>query len=332
MRIELLETDGTVRAAGRDLRALQREWASGAEAATVREAAPTAWARSGLTQWDFGDLPERVAVAQAPQRLALYPALEERDGRVDLQLLPPGPLAVARHRAGTRRLLLHALPQQSALIRRQTLASRPLALSYHGIGTSETLVDDLLTAAADECFPLDPPIRTRAAFAAALDKGRGDLVPTAERLRALLVDVLGAYRELRRALDGPANAARRGARDDIAAQIARLIRPGFLTATPAAWRRHLPRYLAAAQLRWQRLATRPGRDAQLQAEARAAEERLEAWARAYPADWPWPDAVVEYRWLLEELRVSLFAQSLGTAAPVSAKRLAQAWERAVASG
>jgi ATP-dependent helicase HrpA len=102
-----------------------------------------------------------------------------------------------------------------------------------------------------------------------------------------------------------------------------------LSDTPPEWRTHLPRYLAAAQQRWQRLRERRSKDAELAAQVRRAAERLEAWAARQPIGWPWPEPVVRYRWLLEELRVSLFAQALGTAAPVSEKRLAYHWRRAL---
>ncbi len=314
MRIEVLDADGSVRAAGRDLRVLQRQAraAEAPEAVPARAAEPHRWQRSGLTQWNFGDLPASALVAQRPLDLVLYPALVDVDGRVDMKLLPPGPAAVAQHRAGTRRLLLKALPQQVALVRDRMLAERELVLGFHGIGATGALVDDVLCAAAEQVFVLDPPIRAQATFDAALRKGRSELVAAADGLRALLAEVLPLHRRLRRNLEA-ADARSEPVRIDIAAQLDALIGPGFLTATPAEWRRHLPRYLKAAEVRWDKRGQRQERE--LAAQVQAAAARLEHWRSSVPEGWPWPNAIVEYRWLIEELRVSLFAQALGTAAP-----------------
>jgi ATP-dependent helicase HrpA len=95
----------------------------------------------------------------------------------------------------------------------------------------------------------------------------------------------------------------------IEAQLAALVRPGFLAATPANWRKHLPRYLRAALARWQRAAGRPSADAPLEQEVRVAQARLERWRELVPPEWPWPEAVVEYRWMIEELRVASTAST-----------------------
>ncbi len=326
LRIAVVDADGRLIGASRELAGLQRQHGAGAAEA---EAAPAQWTRTGLTRWDIGDLPSAVVVAQRPQPLTLYPALDDVDGRVDLGLQPPGAAAVARHRRGVRRLLLRALPQQVALIRDRTLADRALVLAYYGVGDGAALVDDLLLAAAEQAFQLDPPVRTESEFAARLAQGRGKLVAEADALRELLGEVLPLQRELRRTLDAAAkNDAHAGVRTELAAQLAELVGPRMLSDTPGEWRRHLPRYLRAAGQRWEKRGQR--NDTKLAADVRAAVARLENWRASQPHGAPWPAEVVEYRWLIEELRVSLFAQQLGTVRPVSAKRLEQAWRTAIA--
>ena len=179
MRIEVHDAAGRVLAAGRDLRALQREWL---DAGGVRAASGggEAFTRANVAHWDFEDLPDTVALKQAAREVQLYPSLLDVQGRVDLRLLPPGPSAVEQHRRGVRRLLLKNVPQQIALVRERTLKDRDLLLAFHGIGTSDALVDDVVLASADESFALVPPIRARAAFAAALDAGRAELVGNAD--------------------------------------------------------------------------------------------------------------------------------------------------------
>jgi ATP-dependent helicase HrpA len=329
LRIAVVAADGRVLAVGRDLEALKRLLGA-APAEAALDAAPARWQRAGITRWDFGDLPESVIVAQRPRALTLYPALVDAGGRVDLTLLPPGAAAVAEHRRGVRRLLLKALAQQTALIRDRILADRALVLAYHGIGDGAALVDDVLRAAADQAFALDPPVRSEAEFARRLAAGRAQLVAEADALRVLLAEILSVHRELRRALDAAAaTAAHAALRTDLEEQLAGLVGPTMLADTPREWRRHLPRYLRAAVERWQKRGER--REREHAAAVRAAAARLEQWRGSQPKHVPWPPRIVEYRWLLEEFRVSLFAQRLGTAHPVSAKRLEEAWRRALAS-
>jgi ATP-dependent helicase HrpA len=332
LRVAVVDADGRVLAAGREVRALQRELGVSAGASIGIEPAetPERFRRTNLQRWDIGDLPDSVAVAARPRNLVLYPALADAEGRVDLKLEPPGAAAVALHRGGVRRLLLKSLPQQAALIRDRALTDRALLLSYHGIGDSAALVDDLLLASVEQAFELDPPPRTAADFAARLERGRAQLVAESEGLRALLTEILPLQRALRRELEGAASKqAHANVRDELLAQLEDLVGTRMLTNTPREWRPQLPRYLRAAQQRWEK---RGQRDEPKRAdEVRAAAARLDHW-RATRADaGAWPPAMVEYRWLLEELRVSLFAQQLGTVRSVSAKRLEQAWRKALAA-
>jgi ATP-dependent helicase HrpA len=155
-------------------------------------------------------------------------------------------------------------------------------------------------------------------------------VVVADELRALLHAVLPTYRSLKRALDAAKeHEAHAAVRDDLATQLAELVGPRMLTTTPREWRPHLKRYLAAAELRWQKRGQRT--EPEHAAQVREAAERLADWRATRPDGWPWPSAIVDYRWLIEELRVSLFAQQLGTAHSVSAKRVEQAWHKALES-
>src|SRR5690606_6601807 len=217
-------------------------------------------------------LPDSVRVEQYGTKLALYPALLDVDGRVDLELIAPGPAAAARHRLGVLRLLLKQLPQQTDVIRRRVLDDRELILSYHGVGSGDQLVDDVISAAADEAFDLDAPVRTAAAFDLRLEQGRAEIVPAAERLIELARGVLAEHRILKRRLEREGARLPDAAVDDIAEQLDALVRPGFLRATPARWRTHLTRYLKAAGLR---LDKRSPKDAEHQAVVRDAARRLD---------------------------------------------------------
>ena len=168
------------------------------------------------------------------------------------------------------------LPQQAAFIRERMLADRALVLAYHGVGDSAALVDDLLLAAAEQAFELDPPVRTEQEFSARLARGRGQLVAEADALRELLGELLPLQRVLRRELEAAAKSdAHANVRTELAAQLVELVGPRMLTDTPREWRRHLPRYLRAAEQRWQKRGQR--NEPQLAAEVRAAAARLDHW-------------------------------------------------------
>jgi ATP-dependent helicase HrpA len=327
MNVEVIDAEGVIIGRGRNLAALQAEL-KGGPAVEPRPRA-SAWRRRNLTGWDFGDLPERVAEASHGTVLQLYPALIERDRKADLTLLSPGPAANAAHRAGVRRLMLKSLPQQCGLINDTMHGDRVLKLSYFGIGSEAELLDDILRAAADDAFALaaGEPVRTGAAFAARLESGRAKLVASAEALLRLVYPMLERHREIRDRLDAGSRLPD-NARVDIQQQLSQLVYPGFLTATPPQWRRHLSRYLRAIVVRLDKLATGHPKDAVHQGYVADAAAPLKCWVEQWPADRPWPTAMIEYRWHLEELRVSLFAQSLGTSVRVSGKRLEERWAAA----
>ena len=130
---------------------------------------------------------------------------------------------------------------------------------------------------------------------------------------------------MRAALDAP-DSRPASARQDLQHQLDELVHPRCLQTMPAEWRRHLPRYLEAMQQRWERLKSRSPRDAEYQALVERAWQRYALKRDALPPGWPEPAGLTRYRWLIEELRVSLFAQALGTAVPISAKRLEAAWQ------
>jgi ATP-dependent helicase HrpA len=139
--------------------------------------------------------------------------------------------------------------------------------------------------------------------------------------------LLPVYRRARTALDD--DRLRADARTDIARQLEALIHPRLLSSTPVPWRRRLPRYVRAVEVRLDKLRRRHPKDADHQARIERAEQRFVQWRATLPAEWPLPAAMVRYRWMVEEYRVSLFAQALGTALPVSDRRLDDAWQAAL---
>ncbi len=160
-----------------------------------------------------------------------------------------------------------------------------------------------------------------------MEAGRANLVASAEDLLRLVRPMLERYREIHDRLDAGSRLPD-SARVDIQQQLGHLVYPGFLTATPPQWRPHLSRYLHAIVVRLDKLAAGHPKDAVHQSYVADAASPLACWVHQWPAERPWPTAMIDYRWHLEEFRVSLFAQSLGTSVRVSGKRLEERWAAA----
>jgi ATP-dependent helicase HrpA len=321
-RVRVVGLDGEVLAAGRDIEALRRP-CLGEEETSEPVLGETPLERSGLRDWLFGDLPERVTVERGALTLELYPALIDRGTAVDLRLMDDPHRAARATADGVLRLALLVLGQQRRLVEQQVARDRALVLRAGALGAPRTIAGDVAAAAfADVLAPAD--IRTQAAFEAALEAGRGEVVPVADRLQVLARNVLERLASVRRHLDGAGRRVSGEARADIERQLEGLVYPGFLRATPAEWRSELPRYLQAIEVRIEKLEHGHPSDRAYMEAVQAHEARLDDWRARHP-EAPWPAELVRYRWMIEELRVSLFAQALGTRVRVSARRLDRQW-------
>ncbi len=335
LRIRLLSADGLEElAVSRDLAALQREWGDRAAAgggAVDEHVCPLA--REGLRDWDFDDLPERIETRRDGLVLSLWPALVDEGDHVAIQCLDSQARARAAHHAGVRRLLMLRLRGTVKDLRRRIPNVQALRLQYARApargqgGKPAALEDQILALAFDRAFLADAkPPRDRAAFQRLYDAGREHLVETFEQTAALVAEILGGYQKLRKTLAGMNQLAWLSAVQDMNAQLDELVWQGFLEQVPAARLQHYPRYLRALERRIDKL--RAGGLARDQAAQRQMAELLERWrARQRQADEQGraDPRLDEIRWLIEELRVSLFAQEIGTDGPVSLKRIDKRW-------
>jgi len=314
MRVEVLDGDGRVVAHGRDLPALQRTHAArGAVASSAGAGLPI----EGLTDWSFGELPERMV---GDDGVALWPALLDEGDQVAVRAAPGPEAARRRTRHGVQRLALLRERRTVRWLRRNLADRERLQLLYAPLGTSEGLLDQLLRVGAREAFPVDvAPPRDAAAFERLLAAGRNALVPATEAAARTALAILERWQAVRLVLEQLDSPAFRDAVDDERAHLARLITPDFLVATPADWLPELPRYLDAARWRLEHLQGNVERDRDAVAELEAWRARVGA-LEAQAGDPP-PEALATLPWLLEEYRVSRFAQKLGTAVSVSPKRL-----------
>ncbi len=273
------------------------------------------------TSWDFGELPELLEVRQGSQSLIGFPALIDKTTHVEIEVFDEPDLAARKHRAGLRRLVALQIRDALKYLEKNIPDLQKMAVAYMPLGSADGLRDQIIDLALDRAFLAEPLPTDAAAFARRIDEGRGRLTLIASEVArsagVILVDYASALRKLKDAR------APKEVGDDITTQLARLMPKRFVAATPWAQLAHLPRYLKAVVMRLDKLRADPARDAQRLAELRPIEQR---YTRHLAERKGVPDARLdEFRWLMEELRVSLFAQELRTPQPVSVKRLEKVW-------
>ncbi len=290
-------------------------------AAVPVAAAAAAAAAQTYTAWTFGELPELMEVRRGAQVLVGFPALIDRGTAVEIEVFDEPEIAAARHRAGLRRLLSLQLREPIKFLEKNIPGLTQMAAGYMHLGTLEELRDQIIDVALDRAFLAHPLPTDAAAFKRRLEEGRARLnliaQEVARQAQAVLAEYAAALRKLKDSKP-PKEVA-----DDVLPQLQRLVSKRFLAQTDWAALLHLPRYLKAVVLRLDKLRADPARDSARLAELRPLEQR---WVRRV-ADLKGVShaRMDEYRWLLEELRVSLFAQELRTPQPVSCKRLDKAW-------
>ncbi len=321
MNFRVVDGEGGVLREGRDLGALQRELAGKAGSGVARRAL-LPLERDGITRWDFGELPRQVSFRQGGLTLEGYPALVDRGESVAIRVFDTPQEARRAMAEGLCRLFRLCASDKMRYLHRRLPLEQETLLCYAALGPGTELREEILAAVSRRAFLEDgAEIRDPDGFERRLVQGRGRLVEYANQLCGLIGRILETRQRLRKRLDGSISPAWLHAVGDMREQLSELVRPGFVVATPWQWLQQIPRYLQAIELRLDKLHGGVDRDRanlrQLQPLRERYLARLEG--RAGESD----PRLEEYRWLLEELRVSLFAQQLGTSRPVSVKRLAR---------
>ncbi|BAZ95156.1 ATP-dependent helicase HrpA [Thiohalobacter thiocyanaticus] len=318
MNFRVLDGKGKCLAQGRDLAALKA--GIGARAERSFAGLPTAeYERAGIMEWDVGDLPESIELERDGLRLRGYPALVAEDDGVALRLLDNPERARRAHRAGTLALFCRQADKTRRYLEKNLPQAKQLCLHYAPVGDCDSLKRDIIRAAAAEClFAEQEELRTQQDYARARQAAEARLVETANRLAGEVGAALARHHAIARRLKGKVPPQWLGALNDIRDQLQYLVYPGFVAATPRAWLGELPRYLQAVERRLDRLESNPGRDRQLAAQVAP---HWEACKARLQTQGPASDALQHFRWLVEEFRVSLFAQELGTREKVSDQRL-----------
>ncbi len=275
-----------------------------------------------LTDWTFGTLPELMEVRRSGQTLVGYPALVDQTTHCTLDVFDDPAVATRTHQAGLRRLFLLQLREQVKFLEKNLPGLQQMALHYLQLGTLEELRDQLIGLAIERACMAEPLPVDAAAFALRKSEGKGRLVLLANEMARLAGSILAEYAVVQKKLTGIKTHA--AAFADIQAQLQSLMPKRFISLAPYGQLTHFPRYLKAIAARIDKLRNEPPRDALKLAELAPL---LLNWQRAISARKGNVDERLdEFRWLLEELRVTLFAQELRTPMPVSVKRLQKIWE------
>jgi ATP-dependent helicase HrpA len=323
MNFRVIDEAGRELAVGRDLLALKEQLGQAAQLTFGQT--QTGIERSGIRTWDFGDLPEEIAFTRGSRKLTGYPALVDEGDSVAIRLFDLKDAANEAMRGGVRRLLRISLKDPMRQLEKGSEGFLRPALQLRNAANADDLREDLLDTIADRAFIGDDPLpRTQRAFEMQRARARARLPAVTEAAMRLFTTIAEEYQQIVERLSAIKGPLSRPAAD-IRAQLSRLVYKGFFSATP--WERlhDLPRYLRAMQVRLDKYGSNPERDAKhtesIAALTKRLDERFDAFRRAGLRD----PRLEEFRWHLEELRVSLFAQELRTPYPVSYKRLEKIW-------
>ncbi|MEO7756013.1 MAG: DUF3418 domain-containing protein, partial [Dokdonella sp.] len=317
MNFKVQDEQGATLVESRDLAAIQAQWTGAARGAFSRRA-DVELTREEVDAFDFEDIPASIVSGTG---LTAFPALVDLGESVALRVFERHDEAAAEHRRGVERLLRRALADRLKQARRQLPLNNGLALKWTPLGSADALRSDLAEAALRECFDAhDLDIRSHSVFEHVKESIAREIFPAAVAGLALAETIIAGYAELRPLLNPPLLGFARANYDDLREQLNELLAPGFLRDVEKSRLAQFPRYLRAMRLRAERLRQDPAKD---QARMLA----LQGYWRDYlklRAERGGEDAeLAELRWLVEELRVSTFAQELRTSESVSPKRLAK---------
>jgi ATP-dependent helicase HrpA len=303
---------------------------SSSKEAIKNAAPPPAPAGQRHTAWTFGELPELLEIQKGGQTLIGYPGLIDAGDAVTIEVFDEPDVASAKHRAGLRRLFSLQIKDALKYLEKNIPDLQKMAVTFMqvgknadgtGGGTVEELLEQIIAVALDRAFLLDPLPTDEFAFRRRVEEGRGRLTLIANEVARLAALILLEYAAAARKIKDTKNAP--DATTDAAQQLARLMPKRFLIQSPWGALQHFARYQKAITARLEKYRADPARDAARLTELRPLEQRY--WRLVAERKGVSDERMQEFRWLLEELRVSFFAQELRTPQPVSVKRLEKAW-------
>lgn len=321
LNLRIIDDGGQELAGGRKLHELQQQLGQAA-AVTFRDNTQE-FERDNVTAWDIGTLPESIKFARGKQQLTGYLGLQkEKDGRIALRLFDTTEAAEQAHRQGVIELMKLQLKEQVKDLNKGIQGFTQAAMLLKHIN-ADTLRDDLTQAVCDRAFIGEDDLpRNEKAFKEQIKRARSRLPAVKEALSRYLQETAAAYAELNGKL------GKHPLTHLMRQRLQTLLAAGFATRTPWAQWPRLPIYLKAMTLRLEKYSSNPARDAAREADIQELEQMWqEKTDSLIKQGLPISDGLAEFKWMIEELRVSLFAQELKTPYPVSVKRLVKVWEK-----
>ncbi|GGF28399.1 ATP-dependent RNA helicase HrpA [Subtercola lobariae] len=326
----VVDERGKTLAASKNLTELQHRFRSAARESVARASSATANAieQSGLTSWNFTQLPRFIDTKSAESVIRAYPAIVEEKTSVAIRLMSTQGEADRLTPLGIRALLLLTVPSPVSYVREHLTQNEKLILATSPYPSIQALFDDTLKACADAVIRethADGLLFTQSEFEAVRDRFSSTVMESMYSAVATVAASLTKARDAERALKNATSVSLLAALSDARAQLAALIYPGFISSTGTPQLKSYPRYLTGVEQRMQKLPDAPARDRAWMTEVQNATTRYEAAGGPLPL----PDnafttvsaPIIRARWMLEELRISLFAQALGTDGPVSLQRI-----------
>ncbi|MBA1208534.1 ATP-dependent RNA helicase HrpA [Pseudomonas fulva] len=325
MNIEVVDGQGKFLGEGRDLAELTARFAAASQAALAVPG--DAKSEQPVQAKAFSEVKPTAQQKIAGLSMTVYPALVEDNGTVREGRFSTQAEADFQHRRALQRLLLQQLAEPAKFLRGKLPGLTELGLLYRDMGRVDALVEDILLASLDSCILDGEPVLPRegAALAALAERKRGSWAEHAERLARQTLEVLKLWHGLQKRFKGKIDLSQAVALNDIKQQLGNLVYPGFVRETPAVWFKELPRYLKAIELRLEKLGSQVQKDRVWSGELANLWAQYKARADKHAQEGKRDEQLALYRWWLEEYRVSLFAQQLGTKVPISDKRLSKQW-------
>jgi ATP-dependent helicase HrpA len=278
-------------------------------------------ATTNITSWTFGELPELLEISQGKLTLIGFPALVDKGTHCDLEVFDDPNVAARTHRIGLRRLFALQLKDQLKFAEKNIPGLQQMGMQFMSVGSPEDLREQIVNKAIDIACLQDPLPANAAAFNKRKDEGKGRIGLLINEMARLAGQILAEFHGMPKRLQNLAPAVA----SDMQAQLQGLVHKRFIADTEYSQLAHFPRYLKAMNVRLEKLRTNTARDAQLMAEWQTAAAQFQRTIKNQPLKNLDP-RMTDFRWMLEELRVSLFAQELRTPMPVSSKRLQKVWE------
>jgi len=329
MNFRVHDEAGKVIGEGRDLVALQQQMA-GEVRESLHAAPDSEWERTGLTSWEPEALPECVPLERHGMKVNAFPAFHDEGESVSLRLYESESAAEREHRRGVIRLFMLENRDKVKYLKKNLPGIKTACLHYVSIGKCDELTLSIIHAAAAATLLGDAELpRDRERYQVLATQARTDFIEQANTITENVAGVLAGYHRINKLLKGSVQPQWLNSIGDIREQLDHLLAPGFVTHTPLEWLQHLPRYMQALERRLEKLRGDPERDRRLLLEMQPLWQRF--WRRCEEESACSEPELQQFRWLLEELRVSLFAQELGTIETVSVPRLEKRWKE-LASG